>query len=83
MCMPDSEGSDTEAVLIPVWDFYGTWTSKEPEYEYGNGEDGPVIGDVTMDAAGVPLLTIDARDGSVIQRIQAGWAASRGSKDIK
>ena len=83
MCMPDSEGSDTEAVLIPVWDFYGTWTSKEPEYEYGNGEDGPVIGDVTMDAAGVPLLTIDARDGSVIQRIQAGWAASMGSKDIK
>ena len=83
MCMPDSEGSDTEAVLIPVWDFYGTWTSKEPEYEYGNGEDGPVMGDVTMDDAGVPLLTIDARDGSVIQRIQAGWAASMGSKDIK
>ena len=83
MCMPDSEGSDTEAVLIPVWDFYGTWTSKEPEYEYGNGDDGPVIGDVTMDDAGVPLLTIDARDGSVIQRIQAGWAASMGSKDIK
>lgn len=83
MCMPDSEGSDTEAVLIPVWDFYGTWTSKEPEYEYGNGEDGLVMGDVTMDDAGVPLLTIDARDGSVIQRIQAGWAASRGSKDIK
>ena len=42
-----------------------------------------VIGDVTMDDAGVPLLTIDARDGSVIQRIQAGWAASMGSKDIK
>ena len=83
MCMPDSEGSDTEAVLIPVWDFYGTWTSKEPEYEYGNGEDGLVMGDVIMDDAGVPLLTIDARDGSVIQRIQAGWAASMGSKDIK
>ena len=83
MCMPDSEDSDTEAVLIPVWDFYGTWTSKEPEYEYGNGEDGPVMGDVTMDDAGVPLLTIDARDGSVIQRIQAGWATSMGSKDIK
>ena len=83
MCMPDSEGSDTEAVLIPVWDFYGTWTSKEPEYEYGNGEDGPVIGDVTMNDAGVPLLSIDARDGSVIQRIQAGWATSMGSKDIK
>ena len=78
MCMPDSEGSDTEAVLIPVWDFYGTWTSEEPEYEYGNGEDGLVMGDVTMDDAGVPLLTIDARDGSVIQRIQAGWAVSAG-----
>ena len=36
-----------------------------------------------MDNAGVPLLTIDARDGSVIQRIQAGWAAFMGSKDIK
>ena len=56
MCMSDSEGSDTEAVLIPVWDFYGTWTSKEPEYEYGNGEDGLVMGDVTMDDTGVPLL---------------------------
>ena len=41
------------------------------------------MGDVTMDDAGVPLLTIDARDGSVIQRIQAGWATSMGSKDIK
>ena len=79
MCMPDSEGSDTEAVLIPVWDFYGTWTSKEPEYEYGNGEDGLVMGDVTMDDAGVSLLTIDARDGSVIQRVQAGWAVSTGN----
>ena len=79
MCMPDSEGSDTEAVLIPVWDFYGTWTSKEPEYEYGNGEDGLVMGDVTMDDTGVPLLTIDARDGSVIQRVQAGWAVSTGN----
>ena len=78
MRMPDSEGSDTEAVLIPVWDFYGTWTSEEPEYEYGNGEDGLVMGNVTMDDAGVPLLTIDARDGSVIQRIQAGWAVSTG-----
>ena len=30
------------------------------------------MGDVTMDDAGVSLLTIDARDGSVIQRVQAG-----------
>ena len=37
-----------------------------------------VMGDVTMDDAGVPLLTIDARDGSVIQRVQAGWAVSMG-----
>ena len=69
-----SEDSDTEAILIPVWDFYGTWTSEEPEYEYGNGDDGLVMGDVTMDDVGVPFFTIDARDGSVIQRIQAGWA---------
>ncbi len=73
-----SEDSDTEAILIPVWDFYGTWTSEEPEYEYGNGDDGLVMGDVTMDDVGVPLFTIDARDGSVIQRIQAGWAVSTG-----
>ncbi len=79
MRMPDSEDSDTEAVLIPVWDFYGTWTSEEPEYKYGNGEDGLVMGDVTMDDAGVSLLTIDARDGSVIQRVQAGWAVSTGN----
>lgn len=79
MRMPDSEGSNTEAVLIPVWDFYGTWTSEEPEYKYGNGEDGLVMGDVTMDDAGVSLLTIDARDGSVIQRVQAGWAVSTGN----
>lgn len=74
------EDSATEAILIPVWDFYGTWESQEPEYEYGNGAgDAPVIGNVTMDDAGVPLLTIDARDGSVIQRIQAGWAVSTES----
>ena len=54
--------------------------SEEPEYEYGNGEDGLVMGDVTMDDAGVSLLTIDARDGSVIQRVQAGWAVSTGDK---
>lgn len=76
-----SGDNDTEAILIPVWDFYGTWTSEEPEYEYGNGAgDGPVIGNVIMDDAGVPLLTIDARDGSVIQRVQAGWAVSTKSK---
>ena len=75
-----SEDSDTEAILIPVWDFYGTWTSEEPEYEYGNGAgDELVMGNVTMDDAGVPLLTIDARDGSVIQRVQAGWAVSTES----
>ena len=38
------------------------------------------MGDVTMDDAGVPLLTIDARDGSVIQRVQAGWAVPTGDK---
>ena len=38
------------------------------------------MGDVTMDDAGVPLLTIDSRDGSVIQRVKAGWAVSTGDK---
>lgn len=76
-----SESSEAEANLIPVWDFYGTWTSKEPEYEYGTGnEDGPVMGNVTMDTAGVPLLTIDACDGSVMQRMQAGWAVFADSE---
>ena len=31
-----------------------------------------VIDSVTMDRIGVPLLTIDARDGSVVQRVQSG-----------
>ena len=31
-----------------------------------------VIDSVTMDRIGVPLLTIDARDGSVVQRVQNG-----------
>lgn len=63
--------SDMEGSLIPVWDFYGTWTSKEPEYEYEMGDEA-VMGNVSMDAAGVPFLTIDACDGSVVQRTQAG-----------
>ena len=48
------------------------------------GEDGPVIGDVTMDAAGVPLLTDRCTDGSVIQK-DSGWMGRLlwGSKDIK
>lgn len=62
--------SSTEGSLIPVWDFYGTWNSQEPAYADGGNE--MVIDSVTMDRIGVPLLTIDARDGSVVQRVQSG-----------
>ena len=72
MRMPDSEGSNTEAVLIPVWDFYGTWTSEEPEYKYGNGEDGLVMGDVTMDDAGVSLRYDRCTRWQRDTRVQAG-----------
>ena len=62
--------SSTEGSLIPVWDFYGTWNSQEPAY--ADGGDEMVIDSVTMERIGVPLLTIDARDGSVVQRVQGG-----------
>ena len=62
--------SSTEGSLIPVWDFYGNWNSQEPGYADGSNE--MVIDSVTMDRIGVPLLTIDARDGSVVQRVQNG-----------
>ena len=63
--------SSTEGSLIPVWDFYGTWNSQEP-VGYTDSGDEMVIDSVTMDRIGVPLLTIDARDGSVVQRVQSG-----------
>ena len=63
--------SSTEGSLIPVWDFYGTWNSQEP-VGYVDSGDEMVIDSVTMDRIGVPLLTIDARDGSVVQRVQSG-----------
>lgn len=47
-----------------------TWNSQEPAY--ADGGDEMVIDSVTMDRIGVPLLTIDARDGSVVQRVQSG-----------
>ena len=42
------------------------------EPAYADGGDEMVIDSVTMDRIGVPLLTIDARDGSVVQRVQSG-----------
>lgn len=54
-------GSSQEGILIPVWDFYGVWT-EEISSENGSTET------ATMDEEYVPMLTIDARDGSVIQR---------------
>ena len=70
ICVCGMASSSTEGSLIPVWDFYGTWNSQEPAY--ADGGDEMVIDSVTMDRIGVPLLTIDARDGSVVQRVQSG-----------
>lgn len=68
------DDSSTEGRLIPVWDFYGTWKSQEMVYE--NGSDEPVVGSVAMDRVGVPLLTIDACDGSVVQRVRGSSTIS-------
>lgn len=58
-----AEAKEAENLLIPVWDFFGTWEAKVP------GENGTIRQD-TMDAENISLLTIDARDGSIIQRIR-------------
>lgn len=50
-------------LLVPVWDFFGTWKA-----EY-SGENGKTIRKEAMESANVSLLTIDARDGSIIQRM--------------
>ena len=74
---------DRELILVhdPLF-FY----APQPGLDAGKGlvfrngfTDGLVMGDVMMDDVGVPFLTIDARDGSVIQRVQAGWAVSTGN----
>lgn len=56
------DGSAEEGILTPVWDFYGTWTAQEPDGQGGYEEH-------TMDQEAVPLMTIDACTGSVVQRI--------------
>lgn len=50
-----------EGELIPVWDFIGTWTAG------GIGEDGKEVVEI-MDEKKVSLLTVNACDGTVIQR---------------
>lgn len=59
------EGDSESGLLIPVWDFYGEWTAQI------SGEDG-TAGTAALEEEYVPMLTIDARDGSVIQR-KMGW----------
>lgn len=51
-----------EGILIPVWDFYGTWTGTDTD------ENGTVVGE-KMESEDVSLLTIDARDGTILQRM--------------
>ncbi|MDD3794932.1 MAG: DUF6034 family protein [Lachnospiraceae bacterium] len=57
------ERDNSEGLLIPVWDFFGSW-----EGEIQN-EDGSVE-KVVMDTDDLSLLTLDARDGSVIERMR-------------
>ncbi len=52
----------TEGTLIPVWDFFGTWKAATT-MKNGNSSES------AADLEDVPLLTIDARDGTVIQRM--------------
>ena len=52
--------SNKKGFLIPVWDFYGVWTA---ELTSGSG-----IASSSMEADDFPILTLDARDGTVIQR---------------
>ena len=52
--------SNKKGFLIPVWDFYGVWTA---ELTNGSG-----IASSSMEADDFPILTLDARDGTVIQR---------------
>ena len=54
------EEGKMEGVLITVWDFVGSWSAKIP------GEDGTTQ-EYTMSETS--LLTLDARDGSVIKRM--------------
>lgn len=51
-----------EGLLIPVWDFFGTWTAS------GTQENGKTVGE-KMESEDISLLTIDARDGTVLQRM--------------
>ena len=52
----------TEGTLIPVWDFFGTWKAATTMKNGDSSES-------AADLEDVPLLTIDARDGTVIQRM--------------
>lgn len=49
--------SSTEGILIPVWDFFGTWEAYQGENRI-----------LVKQEEDCSLLTIDARDGTVIER---------------
>lgn len=70
--MLDGEGADSYR-LTPVWDFYGSMVEEydEPLSE-GSGWATNENGEVEETALGRSFLTINAIDGSVIDRI-AGY----------
>lgn len=57
------EGSATEGILIPVWDFIGYWTADVLD------ENG-VENTERLPEPDASLLTIDARDGTIITRMR-------------
>lgn len=71
-CVLDGEGADSYR-LTPVWDFYGSMVEEydEPLSE-GSGWATNENGEVEETALGRSFLTINAIDGSVIDRI-AGY----------
>lgn len=54
MCIPDGDNAN-QGILTPVWDFYGTWGYELPEADIENDNS-------------ISLLTLDARDGTVVGR---------------
>jgi len=63
-----------EYMLVPVWDFYGSEkiTYNKPVQDITKGDKGKMITEQTIDHSVMSLLTINAIDGSVINRVGGG-----------
>ena len=52
------QGSKSKGLMVPVWNFYGTF-----EFQYTNGDH---YGSETRQGFYLPLLSINAVDGSIV-----------------